>query len=99
MPLSAQEVEHVAHLARLTLTEEEINQYARQLTVILDYIENLKALDISEVEPTSHGTTQGTLEREDLTTPSLPRDLALSNAPQEKNEQFLVPPVLNPDDS
>ena len=52
--ISKQEVEHIAKLARLGLTEKEIEKFQRELSKILDYIEKLKEVDVSEVEPTSH---------------------------------------------
>lgn len=63
--LSKEEVKHIAKLARLGLTEKEIGKYQKELSSILDYIEKLKEVDVSKVEPTSHSIRVENIERED----------------------------------
>lgn len=94
MPLSKAQVEHIARLARLSLTPEEIERYTTELTVILDYIDQLKSVDTEGVEPQNQFITAENVFREDIAEPSLPRDKALANAPQQDGEFFLVPKVI-----
>ena len=94
MPLSKAQVEHIARLARLSLTPEEIERYTTELTVILDYIDQLKSVDTEGVEPENQFITAENVFREDIAEPSLPRDKALANAPQQDGEFFLVPKVI-----
>ena len=94
MALSLQEVEHIAELARLQLTEEEKSRYQQQLSQILDYASRLQALDTSGIPPTSSVlTTTGAL-RKDEPKPGLAREDVLRNAPQTEQDQFRVPVVL-----
>ncbi len=88
------QVEHVAKLARLALTGEERRRFAAQLSRILGYIDELNQLDTANVEPMSHPLDLSNVFRDDATAPSLPRDEALANAPQQRDGFFLVPPVL-----
>lgn len=94
MPLSKAQVEHIARLARLNLTPNEIERYTTELTVILDYIDQLKSVDTEGVEPQNQFITAENVFREDIAEPSLPRDKALANAPQQDGEFFLVPKVI-----
>ena len=94
MPLSKAQVEHIARLARLNLTPEEIQRYTTELTVILDHIDQLKSVDTEGVEPQNQFITAENVFREDIAEPSLPRDKALANAPQQDGEFFLVPKVI-----
>lgn len=94
MPLSKAQVEHIARLARLSLTPHEIERYTTELTVILDYIDQLKSVDTEGVEPQNQFITAENVFREDIAEPSLPRDKALANAPQQDGEFFLVPKVI-----
>ena len=73
MPLSKEQVEHIARLARLNLTSEEIERYTTELTVILAYIDQLAAVDTSNVEPLSQFIKADNVFREDLVEPSLSR--------------------------
>ena len=68
--LTKEEVQHIAKLARLGLTEEEIEKYQKELSAILDYIEKLKEVDISGVEPTSHSVLMENVVREDKISPT-----------------------------
>ncbi len=94
MPLSNAQVEHIARLARLNLTPEEIERYTTDLTVILDYIDQLKTVDTEGVEPQNQFVKAENVFREDIAEPSLPRDKALGNAPKQDGEFFLVPKVI-----
>jgi len=94
MPLSAQEVEHIAKLARLQLTDEQKERYRGQLEAILDHVAKLQELDTKDVPPTaSVAVTQMPL-REDEPRPGLSRDDLLKNAPKRDDDQFRIPPVF-----
>lgn len=88
------DVEHVAHLSRLALSEEERERFGAQLASILDYVEKLKELDTSGVEPTSHVIEMSNVMREDALRPPLPRDEALMNAPDGTEEFYRVPKII-----
>lgn len=92
--IDEKQVERVAKLARLKLTPEELTRFSAQLSHILGYIDELNRVDTSNVAPMSHPLDLTNVFREDATTPSLPRDAALANAPQQRDGFFLVPPVL-----
>lgn len=95
MPLTLADVEKIAHLARLELTEAEKQQYLEQLTAILHYAERLNELDLTGIPPTSHAIAQQNIMRPDAAEPSLPMDHLLFNAPQQKENQFVVQAVLD----
>ena len=94
MSLTQQEVEKVALLARLRLSEAELETLTKQLGQVLGYIEQLEELDTSKVEPMVHAIELENVLVDDTLVPSLPRDKALSAAPKTDGETFLVPPVL-----
>jgi aspartyl-tRNA(Asn)/glutamyl-tRNA(Gln) amidotransferase subunit C len=94
MPLSRAQVEHIAKLARLNLTSDEIDKFTRELTVILTYIDQLQAVDTTGVEPQNQFITAENVFREDIPEDSLPRDEALRNAPDRDQEYFHVPKVI-----
>ncbi len=94
MKLTVEQVRHVATLARLSLTPEEEERYATQLSAVLEAVAQLQELDVSGVEPTSHATLAASLLREDATRPSLPPDKALANAPARVGTSFAVPKIL-----
>jgi len=94
MKITKEQVEHVAKLARLAITEEETERYSQQLSNILTYIEKLKELDTSKVEPTSHVLPMKNIFREDEVEPSLPREEVLKNAPDRTEEFFRVPKII-----
>lgn len=95
MSLTLADVEKIAHLARLELTEAEKVQYQNQLSAILDYAERLNELDLAAVPPTAHAVTQQNVMRADIVEPSLPMEDVLFNAPQKANNQFVVQAVLD----
>ncbi|MFV9511450.1 Asp-tRNA(Asn)/Glu-tRNA(Gln) amidotransferase subunit GatC [Tepidibacillus sp. LV47] len=94
MRLSKKEVEHVANLARLTLTEEEVDLFTVQLSSILDFAQKLNELYTDHVKPTSHALNITNVFRDDVVRESIPREIALKNATEQKDGQFKVPPVL-----
>jgi len=94
MPLTQEEVEHIASLARLRLTEEEKARYGEQLSAILDYMAKLKELDTAHIEPTATVLPLRTVLRPDTVRPSLLPDEWLANAPEAEGQMFRVPPVL-----
>lgn len=94
MSLTLKEVEHIADLARLRLSEEEKELYREQLSAILDYFAQLQSLDTSGIPPTSSVLPGRSVLREDETRPGMSTKDLLRNAPQAEEEQFRVPPVL-----
>lgn len=94
MPLSKEEVLHIAQLARLQLNPEEVGLIARQMNDILIYMEQLNELDTAGVEPTSHALHLSNAFREDQVQPSLPLEESLANAPERGRSAFIVPKVL-----
>lgn len=93
--MNPEEVREVANLARLELTEDEINTYAGQLTKVLDYVALLDEVDTDGVEPMVHAVEQGNVFRNDEVRPSLTREAALSNAPKTDGKYFQVPQVID----
>jgi len=94
MKISKQEVEHVAKLARLELSEEEKDRLTDQLSNILTYVEKLNELDTTGVEPTAHVLDIKNVMRDDIATPSLPQDRALANAPEKAAGHYKVPKII-----
>jgi aspartyl-tRNA(Asn)/glutamyl-tRNA(Gln) amidotransferase subunit C len=94
MKLSRQEVEHVATLARLHLTHEEMDLFTQQLNDILLYMEKLQEVDTQGIQPTSHALHLANAFREDQVTPSLDHSEALSIAPDQARGSFVVPKVI-----
>jgi aspartyl-tRNA(Asn)/glutamyl-tRNA(Gln) amidotransferase subunit C len=85
------EVLHVARLARLALSEEELELMARELSAVLDHVAKIGELDLVDVRPTSHVVDVTGSLRDDVPVPSLPREVILSQAPVASDEGFLVP--------
>ena len=92
--LSLDEVEHVALLARLRLTPEEKTGFTEDLNVILEHFEILQRLDTKGVPPMAHAMAQENVFREDVVRPSLPREELLREAPEARDEFFVVPRVV-----
>lgn len=88
------DVEHIVHLARLFLTEGEKKKFGAQLSSILNYVEKLKEIDTSGVEPTSHVLQMSNIMREDDLRPSLKKDDALMNAPDRADDFYRVPKII-----
>ena len=92
--ITREEVQHVARLARLELTDEELERMRAELDAILAYIDKLRALDVEGVEPTSHAVPLVNVMRDDDVRPSLPLDEMLANAPDRDGDQFRVPRII-----
>lgn len=94
MALTLAETEHVAHLARLWLAPDELEKMRAQLSNILEYIEMLQELDVSEVAPTAQVTDLTNVLRDDLVRESLTRAEALANAPSQAEGMFRVKAIF-----
>lgn len=94
MSLSRAEVEHIAELAKLNLTEAELDQYAVQLSAILDYIAELNALNTDDIPPTASVLPLKNVLAEDVVEPCLDQKAALANAPDAEAGQFRVQAIL-----
>lgn len=92
--ISKEQVEHVAHLARLAITEEETEMFTKQLDAIITYAEQLNELDTTGVKPTTHVLEVKNVMREDKPTKGLPREEVLKNAPDHQDGQVRVPSIL-----
>jgi aspartyl-tRNA(Asn)/glutamyl-tRNA(Gln) amidotransferase subunit C len=92
--ISKEEVERVATLARLEISEGEKDTFSKQLSSILTYIEELRSWDTTGIEPTATVLEQTNVLREDRVQPSLPVEQALMNAPDSDGEYFRVPRIL-----
>jgi aspartyl-tRNA(Asn)/glutamyl-tRNA(Gln) amidotransferase subunit C len=92
--ISRADVEHVAMLARLALTDDEIEQLAGELGAILDYAADVSALDTADVPPTAHPLPLVNVLRPDEVRPGLDRDEVLAEAPAAEDGQFRVPRIL-----
>ena len=94
MALTPDEVRWVAHLARLELSEAEVQDMTRQLGAIVEYVNQLQAVPTDGIEPLAHALELNNVFRDDLAAPSLPVDAALANAPARKGNFYSVPAVL-----
>jgi len=92
--ISREEVEHVAALARLGLTDQEIDLMQGQLNRILEAVGQLQAVDTSSVGPTAQVIALENVMRDDVARPSMPREAALGNAPQREGPMLRVPVIL-----
>jgi aspartyl-tRNA(Asn)/glutamyl-tRNA(Gln) amidotransferase subunit C len=93
-PISRDEVAHVANLARLQLTDDELDHFTEQLAAVLEHARDVEALDVSGVAPTAHPYELTNVFRPDEVRPTLDRDEVLAQAPAAEAGQFRVPPVL-----
>ena len=94
MKISEQDIKTVASLSRLRIREEEAPDVLFQLNKILNYVENLQAIDTTDIEPTTYALPMQNVFRADVVKPSLDRELALSTAPLQEDGYFKVPRVL-----
>jgi len=95
MTIDRDTVRHVALLARLELSEEELDRYARELSAVLDYVAQLDALGLADEEPLAQVNDEFPPAREDRSRPSpLSREEVLAQAPAQDGTYFLVPPVV-----
>jgi len=94
MNITKETVEYVSHLARINLRDKELEVLAVQLKDILDFIDKLNSLDVTDISPTSHILALNNVLREDSLRESLPCEKALTNAPLKKDKFFGVPKVI-----
>ena len=87
-------IDHIAKLARLALTPEEKTKFAQQLGDVLHHIEQLKKVDVTGVEPTAHAAPVFNVWADDIARPGLPVELALKNAPAQRDHMVVVPKVV-----
>jgi aspartyl-tRNA(Asn)/glutamyl-tRNA(Gln) amidotransferase subunit C len=93
MAITNEQVQHVAKLAALALTDEELERLGTQLNAILDAVGKVAELELDDVPPTSHPLDLVNVLADDEPRPSLPRNVALANAPAEEDGAFRVPPT------
>ena len=93
-PISRDDAAHVAKLARLDLTDDELERFTGQLGVVLEHAADIAALDIADVPPTAHPLPLVNVLREDVPVPSLDRDEVLAQAPAVEDGRFKVPRIL-----
>ncbi len=93
-PLTRQEVAHLARLARLAVTDEELDLFAGQLDAVLDAVAQVGKADVGDIAPTTHAVPMTNVMRPDVARPSLPRDVVLAGAPAAEDDRFRVPRIL-----
>jgi aspartyl-tRNA(Asn)/glutamyl-tRNA(Gln) amidotransferase subunit C len=96
--ISLEQVRHVAKLARLELTDDQIRKFTPQLESILQYVAKIAEVDVTGVEPMAHALPIHNVFREDIPGPSLPLDEVLKNAPETDGPFFKVPKVIGGDE-
>lgn len=94
MAITRNEVLHLAKLANLEFSDEEIDRFTRQISSILDYVARLDELDTSAIEPTASIESGSLALRDDVLVPPVPREEALANAPESDGVHFKVPKVI-----
>lgn len=94
MSISREEVEHVARLARLELTAEEVELFREQLSAVLERVQRIQAFDLDSVPETSHPADLTNVWRDDVVVPPPPPDVVLENAPVREKQFFRVPRIL-----
>lgn len=94
MSLSRKEIEKVSHLARLQLSDPELDAMTAQLANVVEYMETLSGLNTDDVEPLAHASDISNVLADDTLKPSLSREEALANAPKRDDECYRVPAVL-----
>jgi aspartyl-tRNA(Asn)/glutamyl-tRNA(Gln) amidotransferase subunit C len=92
--ISRDEVAHLARLARLALTDDELESYAGQLDAILDHVSQIQAVDVAGVVPTGNPLTDVNASRPDVVEPCLTQEQALAQAPKAVDGRFAVPRIL-----
>jgi aspartyl-tRNA(Asn)/glutamyl-tRNA(Gln) amidotransferase subunit C len=93
-PASDLNIEYVANLARLALTDDEKRKFAQQLGDILHYVDKLKQVDVAGVEPMAHASPVFNVWQADVARPGLPVEAALRNAPEQRDHLLVVPKVV-----
>lgn len=96
MAISEEQVRHVALLARLALTDEQVARYGEDLNSILGHIDTIQQLDLEGVKPTAHPLDTVNVTREDCVRPGLTREQALLNAPETDGTAFVIPQIVGP---
>jgi aspartyl-tRNA(Asn)/glutamyl-tRNA(Gln) amidotransferase subunit C len=94
MSISRHDIEKVALLARLQLTDDELATITSELAQIVGYVDQLGEVNTEGIEPMAHAVEVANVFRDDIVAPSLPREEALANAPHHDDRGYLVPPVL-----
>ncbi len=94
MTISKEEVKHIALLARLELTPEQLEQFTRELDEIISYARKISSLDTENVKPTTHAMQVGNILREDEPRSSLSNEKALQNSPEKEGPYFKVPRLV-----
>ncbi|MBN6202533.1 Asp-tRNA(Asn)/Glu-tRNA(Gln) amidotransferase subunit GatC [Staphylococcus saprophyticus] len=97
--VTREEVEHIANLARLQITEDETTEMQNTLESILNFANQIDTADTSEIEPTYHVLDLQNVLREDKAIEGIPQELALKNAKETKDGQFKVPSIMNEEDA
>ena len=92
--ITRDDVAHVARLARLAVTEEELDLFTGQLAAVLDHARDVESLDVGDVAPTAHPLPLKNVLRPDVPVPSLDREEVLAVAPAVEDDRFAVPPIL-----
>ena len=92
--ISRDDVAHVADLARLALSDDELDRFTEQLAAVLDHAADVEALDVADVPPTSHPVPLENVLRDDVVRPTLDRAEVLAQAPAVEDDRFRVPPSL-----
>ncbi len=95
MQLSHEQVRHIAELAKLALTDDEVERFAQQLSDVLAWAEELKRLDTDSIPPTAQVFDLRNVTRPDVVRPSLTAEEVLANAPQRDGDYFRVKPILD----
>jgi aspartyl-tRNA(Asn)/glutamyl-tRNA(Gln) amidotransferase subunit C len=93
-PISRDDVAHVARLARLDLSEDELERYTTQLAAVLEHAADIAVLDIEGVPPTAHPFPLTNVFRDDVAEPGLERDEVLAQAPEVESDRFRIPRIL-----
>ena len=93
MSISEEQVRHVAMLARIAVTDDEVATLADQLSTILDHVGTIAELDLTDVQPTAHALELVNSTRPDEERPCLPREIALLNAPESREGAFVIPKI------
>ena len=94
MKITREQVQHVARLARLSLSDDEVSMFTGQMADILAYVEKLNELDTDGIVPTSHAVPMENAFRDDVVRPSIGAEAALANAPDRVADFFRVPKVI-----
>jgi aspartyl-tRNA(Asn)/glutamyl-tRNA(Gln) amidotransferase subunit C len=92
--ITRDDVAHVARLARLSLTDDELDRFTGQLAAVLEHAQDVESLDVGGVPPTAHPLPLKNVLRPDVPVPSLDRDEVLAAAPAVEDDRFAVPPIL-----